>query len=266
MTTVETYPTLAEAARALGPDTAYLAGGTILMREVNAGRAANRIVRTTDPTLRDIRSTGDTVTLGAAVTMARILNERDLDFLHPVARRVGGPQVRNMATVAGNLFAPHPYGDLTTALLALGARVVMSGQGSARPLEDMLRDRERAGLVAAIEIPRPRDPRSFGFLKVSRVRPKGVSMLAIAALLPREGGRIRGARLALGAMGPHPLRSAAIERVLDGQNLDAATIDRAAAVASEGLDPPTDALASAWYRKTVLPVHLRRLLERMGQS
>jgi CO/xanthine dehydrogenase FAD-binding subunit len=266
MTTVETYPTLADAARALGPDAAYLAGGTLLMREVNAGRAAPRIVRTTDPSLQDIRSSGETVTLGAAVTMARILNERDLAFLHPVTRRVGGPQVRIMATVAGNLFAPHPYGDFATALLALGARVVMAGQGSPRPLDGLLRDRERAGLVAAIEIPRPRDPRQFEFLKVSRVHPKGASVLALAALLPREGGRLRGARVALGAMGPTPLRSAAIERVLDGQSLDAATIDRAAAVAAEGLDPPTDALASSWYRKAVVGVHLKRLLERMGQG
>jgi CO/xanthine dehydrogenase FAD-binding subunit len=266
MTRVETYPTLADAARALGPDAAYLAGGTLLMREVNAGRAARRIVRTTDPSLADIRSSGDTLTLGAAVTMARVLAERDLDFLHPVARRVGGPQVRNMATVAGNLFAPHPYGDLATALLALGARVVMAGQGSPRPVEDVLRDRERAGLVAAIEVPRPRDPKSFGFLKVSRVQPKGASVLAIAALLPREGGRIRGARVALGAMGSTPLCSAAIERTLDGQTLDATTIDRAVVVASEGLDPPTDALASSWYRKTVVGVHLRRLLERLGQG
>jgi CO/xanthine dehydrogenase FAD-binding subunit len=264
MTTVETYPTLAEAARALGQDAAYLGGGTLLMREVNAGRAARRIVRTTDPSLAEIRGSGDTLTLGAAVTMAQIMARPDLEVLHPVARRVGGPQVRNMATVAGNLFAPHPYGDLAVALLALGARVMTAGQGSARPIEDLLRHRERAGLVAAIEVPRPRDPRHFGFLKVSRVHPKGASVLAIAALLPREGGRIRGARVALGAMGPDPLRSAAIERVLDGQTLDAATIDRAAAVAAEGLDPPTDALASAWYRKAVVGVHLRRLLERMG--
>ena len=183
MIRIETYPTLADAARALGPDAAYLAGGTLLMREVNAGRAAPRIIRTTDPSLADIRTSGDTVTLGAAVTMARVLAERDLAFLHPVARRVGGPQVRNMATVAGNLFAPHPYGDFATALLALGARAIMAGQGSLRPLEDVLRDRERAGLVAAIELPRPRDPRHFGFLKVSRVHPKGASVLAIAAHL-----------------------------------------------------------------------------------
>jgi CO/xanthine dehydrogenase FAD-binding subunit len=54
----------------------------------------------------------------------------------PVARAVGGPQIRNMATVGGNLFAPHPYGDFAAALLALGARVVSAGQGGPRPLED----------------------------------------------------------------------------------------------------------------------------------
>lgn len=266
MTTVETYPTLADAARAMGRDAVYLGGGTIVMRDVNAGTAPARVLRTTDPALRELRVSGDTATLGAGVTMADVLAHRDLEFLHPVARLIGGPQVRNMGTVAGNLFAPHPYGDFAAALLALGARVVFAGQGGARSVEEVLRDRERAGLVASIEVPRPRDPRAFGFLKVSRVKPKGVSVLSIAALLPREGGRIRGARVAFGAMGPAPLRAAAVERVLEGQALDAATISRAAGVAAEGLDPPTDPVASGWYRREVAGVHLGRLLERMERG
>lgn len=263
MTTVETYPTLAEAARAMGHDAVYLGGGTIVMREVNAGTAPARVLRTTDPGLREVRVSGDTVMLGAGVTMAGVLAHRDLGVLHPVARAIGGPQVRNMGTVAGNLFAPHPYGDFAAALLALGARVVFAGQGGPRPVEEVLRDRETAGLVAAIEVPRPRDDRTFGFLKVSRVKPKGVSILSIAALLPREGGRIRGARVAYGAMGPAPLRVQAVERALEGQALDATTIDHAARAAAEGLDPPTDPVASGWYRKEVVGVHLKRLLERM---
>jgi CO/xanthine dehydrogenase FAD-binding subunit len=266
MTTVETYPTLADAARAMGRDAVYLGGGTIVMRDVNAGTAPPRVLRTTDRGLRDVRASGDTVTLGAGVTMADVLAHRDLEFLHPVARAIGGPQVRNMATVAGNLFAPHPYGDFAAALLALGARVVLAGQGGARSVEEVLRDRERTGLVAAVDVPRPRDPRAFGFLKVSRVKPKGVSVLSIAAVLPREGGRIRGARVAFGAMGPAPLRATAVERVLEGQALDAATISRAAAVAAEGLDPPTDPIATGWYRREVAGVHLGRLLERMERG
>lgn len=266
MTEVQTYPTIDEAARAMARGAAYMGGGTIVMREVNAGTAAPVLVRTDDPTLRQLRVQGDTVSLGAGVTMAQILAEQQLDFLHPVARRVGGPQVRNMGTVGGNLFAAHPYGDFAVALLALGARVQLAGTSGARPVEDILRDRARRdGLVAAIEVPRPRRG-SFGFTKVSRVKPKGVSILSIAVLAPQTGGTLRGVRVALGGMGSGPLRSAAVERALDGQRLDRTTLEKAQAVASDGLQPPTDALASAWYRSEVVGVHLRRLLQSMESS
>ncbi len=172
-----------------------------------------------------------------------------------------------MGTVGGNLFAPHPYGDFAVALIALGASAVMAGQSGARRVEELVRERGRlSGLVAAIEVPRPRDARAFGFLKVSRVKPKGVSVLSVAALLPREGGRVRGARVAWGAMGPHPLRGSGAERALEGTALDAQTIERAARAAAEGLDPPTDALATAWYRREVAGVHLRRLLARLVEA
>jgi CO/xanthine dehydrogenase FAD-binding subunit len=262
MTTVETYPSLAEAARAIN-GAAFMAGGTIVMREVNAGTAAPRIVRSTDPALAEIRIAGDSISLGAGVTMAQVLAHRDLAFLHPVARVIGGPQVRNMGTVGGNLFAAHPYGDFAVALIALGARAHLVGQG-ARAVEDLMRDRARPALVASVELARPR-PGSFGFHKVSRVKPKGVSVMSIAVLAPNEGGRLRGVRVAFGAMGPAPMRGAGAERALEGQVPDAATLARAAAQAAEGLDPPTDALATSWYRREVAGVHLRRLLERMGE-
>jgi CO/xanthine dehydrogenase FAD-binding subunit len=187
-----------------------------------------------------------------------------LEFLHPVARQIGGPQVRNMGTVGGNLFAPHPYGDFAVALLALGAQVTMAGGSNARPIDDVLRDRDRPlGLVATLEVPRPASG-SFGFLKISRVKPKGVSVLSIAVMAPQSGGRISGARVAWGAMADRPVRGDAVERVLEGQTLDSATMDRAAQVAADGLNPPTDPIATSWYRKEVAGVHLRRLLQSMG--
>ena len=73
--------------------------------------------------------------------MVDILANRDLAFLHPAARVVGGPAVRAMATVGGNLFAPSPYGDLAAALLALDATVTVQGAyGGAQqmPLEQFL--------------------------------------------------------------------------------------------------------------------------------
>lgn len=260
--TVESHATIGEAQRALGSGDVYLGGGTIVMRDLNAGLLQGRVVRSTDPALSQIRAVGDGVEIGAGVTMAAIAAHPDLAFLHPVVRAVGGPQERNMATIGGNLFAAHPYGDLAAALLALAARVVMAG-GMQRPVEDLLRDRMRAGLVAAVQIPRPRDPRAFGFLKVSRIKPKGLSVMSFSVHLPRDAGRLRGVRIACVGLGAAPLRAASAERALEGGTLDPAAIARAAQLVTDGLDPPTDALATAWYRREVAGVHLRRLLERM---
>ena len=194
--------------------------------------------------------------------MAQILASRELDFLHPVAKLVGGPAVRGAATVGGNLFAPSPYGDFAAALLALEATVSLQGGYGARDvaLEEFLGSRERGGLVAGVTLNRPAGPGAFRFRKVSRVRPKGISVLSIAAHLPLSGGRVAGARVAYGAMAPTPIRAKAVERALEGRTLDAAGIASALAVAAEGTNPATDAIASAWYRREVVAVHLRRLL------
>lgn len=256
--TVETYETLAEAANAVGRDGRYLGGGTIVMRAVNYGdQSFSRIVRARSAD-RAIRAAGDRVEIGAGATMADVIAARDADFLAPVARQIGGPAVRRMATVGGNLFAAHPYGDFATALLALEGRAKMA-DGREVPLDQLLREREGAGLVAAVTAARPR-PGEFRWRKVSRVKPKGVSVMSIAAWLPGAPHRVANARVAFGAMGPHPLRSRAVEQALEGAALDEGGIARALAAATEGLDPRDDALASAWYRREVAPVHLKRLL------
>lgn len=264
---VETYDRLEDAARALAASRSarFLGGGTLVMRAVNeADQSFDTIIRVRDAALRDVRAESERLVIGAGVTMAAVIAHRDLAFLAPVARAVGGPAIRTMATVGGNLFAASPYGDFAVALLALGATVEVAGAAAGRgvAIEDFLRDRDRnAGLlVRSVTVPRPREPAAFRFLKVTRVKPKGVSVMSIAAWLPQSGGRVAGARVAYGAMGPAPVRAVQAERVLDGQPLDAATIERAAAVATEGLDPPTDALASSWYRRQVAGVHLKRLL------
>ena len=266
---VKTFGSMSEAAAALASDRAarFFSGGTLLMRAINEGDTTiATLVRSTDPGYRQIRNEGARIAIGAGVRMVDILASRDLAFLHPVARVVGGPAVRAMATVGGNLFAPSPYGDLAVALLALDATVMVQGAyGGAQqtPLEQFLAGRDRAGsggLVMAVSVPRPASPDAFRFRKVARVKPKGVSVLSIAAHLPVTGGRIAGARVAYGAMAPTPIRARAVERALEGRSLDAAGIAPALAAAAEGTSPATDALASAWYRREVVAIHLRRLL------
>ena len=260
MITVETFDTIVEAGRAMEDRTRYLGGGTLLMRAVNYGdQSFQRMVRTRDASLRMIRPEGNRILIGAGVTMSQIIASPDTAFLAPVARAIGGPAIRNMATVGGNLFAPHPYGDFATALLALDSRAKMA-DGSDMALEDMLNRRDSIrGLVAAVSVARPAGD-DFHFRKVSRVKPKGVSVMSIAAWVPSTGGRLKEVRVAYGAMGSAPVRVRPVERALEGRSLDSQTVEAAARVATEGLDPPDDALASAWYRREVAPVHLRRLL------
>jgi CO/xanthine dehydrogenase FAD-binding subunit len=265
---VKTAGTLSEATQALAADRAarFISGGTLLMRAVNEGDPSiGTLVRTTDPGYRRINASGARVEIGAGARMIDILKSRELALLHPVARVIGGPAVRAMATVGGNLFAATPYGDFTVALLALDAQVmVQSNFGAPRavPLEQFLQSRDRGsqGVVASVSLSRPEQIEAFRFRKAARVKPKGISILSIAAYVPVSGGRITNARIAYGAMAPMPMRAKAVERALEGRTLDEAGIAPALAAAAEGTSPATDALASDWYRREVLPVHLKRLL------
>jgi len=264
---------MAEAAGILSSDqrTRLLSGGTLVMRDVNEGRLLEgTLLRITDPAYRQMNTSGARIELGAGVTMAMVLNNRDLAYLHAVARAVGGPAIRQMATIGGNLFAETPYGDFAVALLALDAQVmVQSGYGSARamPLEEFLSARERgiSGLVAGVQFAKLQNAADFRFRKVSRVKPKGLSVMSIAAHLPNPGGRISQARIAYGAMAPAPVRARGVERALEEKALDATSIQAAKAAALEGTRPATDAIATEWYRREVLPVHLGRLLTGEGR-
>ncbi len=188
-----------------------------------------------------------------------------MSFLHPVAASIGGPAVRNMGTVGGNLFAPAPFGDFTVALLALDATVALQGSYGAREIaiEEFLagRDRMQGGLVLSRLVPAPGEP---GGVPLSQdcphqaegrrrddVRSASCRRAAVASSAPAS----RSAPWRATAV-----RAKAAERALEGRPLDAATIAAAAAAVTEGTSPIDDSLASAWYRREVAGVHLRRLL------
>ena len=87
-----------------------------------------------------------------------VLADRELGFLHPVARSVGGPAVREAATIGGNLFAPSPYGDFATALLALDATATLAGGFGQRelPIEELLGRRDRSPIIMRERKPQER--------------------------------------------------------------------------------------------------------------
>ena len=270
--TVKTFARLADAAGALSSERGarFLAGGTLVMRAVNeADPAIETIVRSTDPAFSHISASSGRVELGAGVTMAAILAERELAFLHPVARGVGGPAVREAATVGGNLFAPSPYGDFAAALLALDATVMFAGGFGQRevPLEEFLaqpRARRDSGGERRVQAAGWR--RRSGSRKSPACIPRASRCCRSPPSCRSRAARVNGARIAYNAMDKTPVRAKAAERALEGRALDAAGVAPALAVAADGTAPVDDAIASAWWRREILPVHLRRLLARRRPS
>jgi len=258
---LQTFPTVKDANAALKTaGTRYLGGGTLVVRAANEGDVSvSGLVRSTDPTLSAITVAGGKIRIGASVTMAAIARHPELGTLAKAARAVGGPAVRNMATVGGNLFAPAPYGDFAVALLALDATV--GTDDGELPIETFLAGRDGSrSIVTSVGFTLPKAD-GFRFLKVSRIKPKGVSVLSIAIVLERAAdGTVSSARIALGCMADRPVRARAAEKALKGKTLDRDGIASALAAAAEGTTPITDPIASAWYRAEVLPVHLGRLL------
>src|SRR6201989_3034259 len=113
--TVKSFASSGEAAAALSSDRSarYLGGGTLVMRALNEGDVSiSTLVRASDLALARIDSSGPRITLGAGVSFAKILAERELAFLHTPARSIGGPAGRNMGTGGGKPFSPSPHGHL----------------------------------------------------------------------------------------------------------------------------------------------------------
>lgn len=249
------------------PGARLLGGGTLVVRASTAGDLSiGKWVLSDDLGLSGIAVAGGRASLGSGVTMAAVLAEPALWFLHPVASEIGGPAVRAMATVGGNLFAPSPYGDFAVALLALGAQVSVQAAAESEDvdLEAFLQAREAyvRHLVLGVSFAMPSEG-AFRFLKVTRRHPHGASVLSIAACVPLQAGNVKGARIAYGAMAPSPVRAHSVEGALEGKPLDAGSIAAAIAAAGDGTAPASDPFASAWYRASVLPVHLARLLKTM---
>jgi CO/xanthine dehydrogenase FAD-binding subunit len=209
---------------------------------------------------------GDELHIGATVTLTRLLEQGAVPMLRQAASRTASWSVRNMATVGGNLFTPPPGGDVAVALLALDARVTVTGPRAARivPLADfwtgfMTTDLRPDELVTSITV--PLEPGATAFEKLGRKHTSTPAVVTVAVHLARDGGTVTGARIALGAVGPHPVRAAGAEAAITGSRLEPEAIAAAAAAAARECEAFSDAVASEWYRRRMVGVFVRRALE-----
>jgi CO/xanthine dehydrogenase FAD-binding subunit len=239
---VHTPESVPEVLAALSDGALVIAGGTHVMPRLNTeatGVAA--LVSLRQAGLAGIEVEDGVARIGAATTLTQLRRSPELAFLHPALDAIASPTIRNMATVGGNLFVPQPYGDLAVCLLALDARVELA-DGSEAGVDEL-----DGGLVTAVRFGVPREWR---FTKAMRRRLNSASIVTVAAVL--DEGRTR---IALGGVAPRPVRARHAEAALASGGIEAA-----ATAALDDADPFDDAYASAWYRRRVLPVHVRRAL------
>lgn len=263
LTAVEVPDDVAAVQRAVAGGATLLAGGTYLMPHLNdASFPPTRLVSLRRAGLDRVEVADGSVSLGAAVTLGAVEADLRLGFLNGCVRSIASPPVRSLATVGGNLFVTQPYGDLAVALLALDAEADVLGPAGSRreSVQTLVADGLQPGeFVAGIRFPEPAAG-DFRFHKASRRRWNSASIVTIAARVRLDDGVVRDIRIALGGVAPTALRCEVAEDVLTGGPLDADTVLAAAQAALEVISPADDAYASAWYRRRVLPVHLRRSL------
>jgi CO/xanthine dehydrogenase FAD-binding subunit len=261
--TVEVPESVAEVVAMLGEDDVVIAGGTEVMPRVTTrATGVARLVSLRRTGLAGIELQGDRAVIGAATTLAQLGRDERLAVLRPVVESIASPTIRNLATVGGNLFVKQPYGDLAVALLALDAQVDVTGSTEtvSRPVADVLEGglgpRE---LVTAIALDVPAAGEWF-YTKAMRRRQNSGSIVTVAAVAAVEDGMVASVRMALGGVGSRPVRAAAAEAALTGRPFDRPHVEAAANASLDDANPFDDAYASAWYRRRVLPVHIRRAL------
>jgi carbon-monoxide dehydrogenase medium subunit len=252
-----------------------LAGGTNLLVDMRAGaRRPGVLVNVAGLSeLREIRRENGRVTVGGGVTIAELLDSPLIAEQAPILRQgaavLAGPLVRNRATIGGNLANASPAADTAPPLLVMGAEVELASTHGRRrlPLEAFFVGPRRTvvqpgELLVAVRCPLPVPGAKGAFRKLALRKADAVAVVSVAVMVAcDDAGICTGARIALGAVAPTPLRAHAAEAALRGHRLNSAeTRAEAASLAAEATCCIDDVRAAASYRARVTDVLVRRLL------
>jgi carbon-monoxide dehydrogenase medium subunit len=257
--------------RKVGKHGRIVAGATDIVTQ--ADRSTRFLVDITHLRLDYIRGNSRGCLIGATTTMAALEHSSVIlgfagGILAKAASTCGSIQNRNMATVGGNLANASPAADTAAVLLVLDARVVVASSRHKRKLElaEFYSGPHRTVLNGELleEIVIPALPgggrMGWSFQKLGRTE-TDISLVNVAAGLQADAhGRIKWARIALGAVGPTPLRARNAEQLLLGSILNEDLLTRAGEAIMHEVNPISDGRASAEYRREMSAVLTRRAL------
>jgi carbon-monoxide dehydrogenase medium subunit len=259
-----------------GDGAAVLAGGTDLLVRMKKGfRRPQALVN-----LKGIRElcgvtlADDRLSLGSLVTLSELgkspLVGKYAPVLAQTGRRMASVQIRNLATVGGNICNASPAADLGPPLTVLDAAVKIGGPAGGRELKvaDFLTGPGANALapgelVTALSVPRPGPGERAVYLKYSLRRAHDIALAGAAVWVRLADGIIAGVRIALGAVGPTVLRAYDAEDSLRGAAADRADAARAGRLAALAARPIDDVRAGAAYRREITGVLVARALEQV---
>jgi carbon-monoxide dehydrogenase medium subunit len=257
-----------------GPDAKLVAGGTDLLPQLK-----NDMLRTgcvvdltgVSQLRRLVHGNGAGLRIGAAVTARALERDSGVNAAYPAIAEsgalVGSVQVRNLATLGGNLCNAAPSADMAPPLLTLEAEAVIAGpQGSRRvPFASFFLGVRRTvlapgELLVEIVVPHPGPHSGGNYRRHTPRRELDIAVVGVASQLTLSKGVCAKARIALASVAPTPVRATDAERLLEGHPVTPDLIERAARAAVDAARPISDQRGSADFRRHLVQVLTRRTL------
>jgi carbon-monoxide dehydrogenase medium subunit len=195
--------------------------------------------------------------------------EKIIPILSEAGKTIGSPQIRNRATVGGNVCWAAPSADLVPALLVLEAQLTISSRGAERvvpiqefflsPGQTILKENE---ILTGIRIPHPPASAAGVYLKHGLRQTMDLAIVGAAVLIAFDPMTYicKDAKIALASVAPIPLRANAAEKALSGKALTQAAVEEAAKMAAVEASPITDVYGPDWYKKDLVPVLVKRAI------
>jgi carbon-monoxide dehydrogenase medium subunit len=250
-----------------------VSGGTDILVMMKSGFTTDKVMSLAKlPELNYLEYDSSTgLRIGARTTIAQIVDSAEVEQHYPAlwqaAKIFATPQLRNTATVVGNLLRGSPAGDCSAAVSALGGTLVMASKQGKREvdIDDLwlsygttaIADNE---LALELQIPAPSAGSVSAFKRLTRVN-EDLAKLNVAVSLEMDGSSCTAARFAMGCVAPTMIRLPAAEAVLTGATVDADSLARAAEAVQQDISPIDDQRSTAQYRRSVAGVYLKRAVQ-----
>ena len=263
-----------------GAEAKVIAGGTDVMVDIKYKEEPGCLVNIKKiPGLGGIRENGASLLIGALATIRDLetsaLVRDKLPVLWEAAHQFASLQVRNTATIGGNICRASPSGETLTPLLVLDAKAILAFSDGERsePFSAFFQGPGKSsvgvkGLLTEIEVPIP-PPGSKGvYLKHAVRGAMDIAMVGVAVMLTPDSGKnnLQDVRIGLGAVAPTPLRASKTEALLRGKPLTAALVKEAGALAASEASPISDQRSSAENRRWIVEALTRRGLEQTWKA